>query len=345
MQFLLGVDYELFFGNPTGTPQACMIEPTNALLDVLEKHGARLTAFADAAYLVKLQQARQRTLRTVFERIARQLRTLVDRQHDVQLHVHPHWQDSNWREGRWQIDTQRYRAHDFSREELIDMLREQVACLGNITGSAPVAYRAGGWCLQPFAHLSEALHAVGIRLDSTVYAGGSSVNPGREFDFTRAPLEDYWRFEDDPLVVEASGRFLELPISTVTVPPIFYWRMLGRRLRPSDLHRTFGDGKALSGSGGYYLRKLLAWESGVASIDGARASMLPRALAARHRLGGNVLNVMGHPKSISRASLRDLDAFLQAHGSNFDCHTMSSFLRLHDQVSATNSNGASAIAG
>lgn len=345
MRFLIGVDYELFFGSPTGTPQRCMIEPTEALLGVLEKHGARLTVFVDTAYLVKIQQSRERQHRNAFDRIAKQLQTLVSRQHDVQLHVHPHWLDSNWHEGRWHIDTQRYRLHDFSPDALADMLQEQVACLRAITGIPPVAYRAGGWCLQPFAHLAGPLHAAGIRMDSTVYTGGSSVNPGREFDFTGALSDDFWRFDDDPLAPDEAGRFLELPISTVTVPPTFYWRMLLRRLRPSDAHRAFGDGRALSGSGAYYLRKLFSWESGVASIDGARASMLPRALAERRRLGGDVLNVMGHPKSLSRVSLKLLDDFLLAHGSTFDHHTMSSFLQFEGQAPSTNSKGASAMAG
>ncbi len=322
-----------------------MIEPTNALLGVLEKHGARLTVFVDAAYLLKIQQAHERIHRNAFDQVARQLRILVDRQHDVQLHVHPHWLDSEWREGRWHIDTQRYKVHDFASDVLTGMLQEQVACLHNITGLAPVAYRAGGWCVQPFAHLARPLSTAGVRMDSTVYSGGSSVNPGREFDFTGAPTDDFWRFDDDPLVPDQDGGFMELPISTVTVPPTFYWRMLARRLRPDDTHRVFGDGKALSGSGAYYLRKLFAWESGVASIDGARASMLPRALAARRRLGGKVLNVMGHPKSISRVSLRYLDDFLQTNSGAFDYHTMSSFLELEDQPPATNSNGASTIAG
>ena len=322
MRFALGVDYELFFGASTGTVGACMIEPTDALVSILERHGAWLTAFVDAAYLVKLQNSNEQQL--AYDRVARQLRWLVERGHDVQLHVHPHWLNSTWVNGGWRIDASRYRLQDFEPHDVKAMLAEQAELLTRITGQAPVAYRAGGWCVQPFEHIAHALESVGVHVDSTVYQNGLSVNPGREFNFRGAPQGDHWRFESDPLLAETVGRFLEIPISPVTVPPTFYWAMAYRKLRPQSAHRAFGDGVALTGSGAYYLRKLFAFEQGVASIDGARGTLLERALARQKRLGNTILNVMGHPKSISPASLEVLDGFLKRHDGKLEHHTIRS---------------------
>ena len=322
MRFALGVDYELFFGRPTGTVGACMIEPTDALVSTLERHGARLTAFVDAAFLVKVQASKEQ--HQAYERVTRQLRWLVERGHDVQLHVHPHWRNSSWSNGAWRIDATRYRLQDFEAQDVAAMVAEQTALLTQVTGQAPMAYRAGGWCVQPFDHIASALRAAGVHVDSTVYLGGLSVNPGREFDFRGAPTADYWRFESDPLRPVATGRFLEIPISPVTVPPTFYWAMAYRKLRPQSAYRSFGDGAALTGSGSYYLRKLFTFEQGVASIDGARGSLLERALARQKRLGNSILNVMGHPKSISPASLERLDEFLRRHDGALEHHTIRS---------------------
>ena len=323
MRFLLGVDYELFFGEPTGTPDRCMLEPTSRLLDVLERHGARLTAFVDVAYLERLLTYGSAHRRD-FEAIASQLRTLIDRGHDVQLHIHPHWLDSEWAGDRWIINTQRYRLHDLSDAEVAEVVPRLVSLLGDITGRAPVAYRAGGWCLQPFERLSPALAEAGVRIDSTVYAEGYSANPGREFDFRGSPQRDCWQFDLDPLVPDIDGTFWEVPISTVRVPPWFYWRMVYRKLRPSTCGRSFGDGQSLGGSGSYYARKLTRFEQSVASIDGARARLLGRARAEQRGRGGQLLNVMGHPKALTHDSLLQLDRFLARYGREFEYHTFAS---------------------
>ena len=117
---------------------------------------------------------------------------------------------------------------------------------------------------------------------------------------------------------------VEIPISTVRVPPSFYWRMLHRKVRPVPELTPFGDGQALTGSSSYYLRKLTRTEQGVASVDGARADLLERAYQQRVEQGGAVLNVMGHPKSITPYSLRRLDDFLFSHSGEFEFHTMDS---------------------
>ncbi len=299
-----------------------MIDPTRALIDVLEKHGARLTAFVDAGFLLQLKNTEQ--LGDDYRRVAYQLKALIDRGHDVQLHVHPHWEDSVWKDGQWQVNTNRYKLHDFSEDEINRLCVSYCQTLEEVTGRAPIAYRAGGWCLQPWEKIAAGLRSAGVRVDSTVYEGGQSVNPGREFDFRGAPSRDWWNFSSDPLVPDQNGDMVEIPISTVRVPPSFYWRMLHRKVRPVPELTPFGDGQALTGSSSYYLRKLTRTEQGVASIDGARADLLERAYQQRVEQGGAVLNVMGHPKSITPYSLQRLDDFLSSHSGEFEFHTMDS---------------------
>ncbi len=325
MKFLLTLDYELFFGRNTGSPDGCLIYPTRVLTHLLERHGLLVTLFVDAGYLDRLFRSPEKIHRCQFERIAKQLRELVGRGHDVQLHVHPHWEDTHWSEGRWQIDTTRYLLQNFSITEISTLLERYSELLRGITGHRPCAFRAGGWCLQPFGPLAAPLADAGIRIDSTVYARGRSVNPGREFDFLSAPDLDRWRFDTDPMCVSDAGLFMEIPITALRVSPLFYWQSLWKKLIRKNGDMPLGDGYALGNSGQYYFRKLFFPEDTVASIDGSRALLLERALRGVRERRHSLFNVMGHPKSLTQSSLATLDRFLSRHGNTLEACVLKDF--------------------
>ncbi|MEZ5597647.1 MAG: hypothetical protein R3E84_14875 [Pseudomonadales bacterium] len=329
MRFLLTLDYELFFGQRTGSPDGCLIYPTRVLVELLERHGLHVTLFVDAGYLERLATSDTLLHQRQYQRVVRQLKTLTQRGHDVQLHIHPHWEDSHWDGCRWIIDSRRYRLQDFDAPDVASIVARYSQRLATITGTRPVAFRAGGWCLQPFEHIADALYAAGVRIDSTVFAGGTSVNRGREFDFSTAPDADHWRFNTDPLVPERKGRFLELPITAHTIGPAFYWHSLWRKFRKSPEDTPLGDG-ALGNSGLYYLRKLTSSERTVASIDGPRADSLQAAFREALGTGRRIFNVMGHPKSLTRNSLRQLDGFLREHRENIAGSTIRELVRRED---------------
>jgi len=328
MKFLLTLDYELFFGRNTGTPDGCLIYPTRVLTQLLERHGFLVTLFVDAGYLDKLSRSPESVHHYQLERIATQLKELAGRGHDVQLHVHSHWEDTDWSEGRWQINTTRYLLQNFSSAEISKLLERYAELLRSITGYRPSAFRAGGWCLQPFAPLAAPLADAGIQIDSTVYARGTSVNPGREFDFLSAPDLDRWKFDTDPMCVNDAGRFLEIPITALRVSPLFYWQTLWKKLIKQTGDKPLGDGYALGNSGEYYVRKLVGAEDTVASIDGSRALLLEKALWAVRERQHKLFNVMGHPKSLTRNSLAAFDRFLTRHGSTLEACVLQDFAQV-----------------
>ena len=324
MRLLLGLDYELFFGRPAGTVEACLIEPTAALLAAADALGIKISLFVDAGYLCRLraEQARYPRLSADYSAIAHQLADASARGHDVQLHVHPHWEDSHFDGEHWRIDVGRYRLHDFepaAREEIVRRYRDQLAELA----VAPVfAYRAGGWCLEPFAEIAGALRAAGVWLDSTVFAGGFNTDRERGFDFRGMEVNDAWRFELEPREPCDDGYFMEIPISAAATGPWLYWRMALARLTRAARHRAFGDGRPLEHEGGYYLSRLLRGASGPASLDGFKASYMARLLRRTPRDG--LLNVMGHPKSLTRYSLECLRRALEGR-RDVEPHTFQSF--------------------
>lgn len=315
-RFLITLDYELFFGNRVGSVEHCMLRPITQLKQVTDRYQAKLTLFVDAGYLCQLQaqSGRVPVLLDDYRRVRDQLQALVAEGHDVQLHIHPHWEDSVHDGEGWRIDTQRYRLHDFAPHEMSRIVGDYKRALTDIVGDRVFAYRAGGWCMQPFEVIEDALSSHGIWLDSTVYTMGYSPDDIRGFDFRGAPEQPVWRFGHDPLEQQATGRFLEVAITACKVSPLFYWKLAFLKKFARGASKPFGDGHAMVANSAYYRALLTRSSYSVTSIDGAKAGLLERSYRQLDKGAENpVFNVMGHPKALTPDSLRQLERFLRRH--------------------------------
>ena len=313
MRTLLTLDYEIYFGPRTGSIERTLLEPTEALLRVADRHGAKCVFFVDAGYLVRLREEMRQhpPLRRQHDAVCRQVEALARGGHEVQLHIHPHWEDSRWIGDSWSIDTSRYALHAFPAHEIAGIVSRYAAVLREIAGPrSAYAYRAGGWVIQPFHKLRRALSESGVTIDSTVYAGGCSDGTVQPYDFAGAPAKSRWRFDADPLVEEADGQFLEVPIASRRVAPEFYWRFAWAKKLGGARHRAFGDGAPIALERGDLLRKLTQPTTSVVSIDGYKASFLEEAADDYRARGLEDFVVIGHPKALSPYSLERLDHFL-----------------------------------
>lgn len=330
MKFLLSLDYELFFGTVVGSVERCLIEPTEALIGALAPAGVKATFFVDATYLVALAREGMRhpSLQRDLDAVRAHLAHLVSRGHDVQLHVHPHWEDSTFDGTRWMISTKRYRLHDFDPQEQERIVADAQAALEEIAGRPVFAFRAGGWCLQPFDKIAGALRKSGIWLESTVFPGGRSTDSNRSFDFRAAPNQTHWRFSDDPCRADERGDFVEVPISSFRASPPLFWRMAMAKKIDRKRHRAFGDGSAIRYGAAYYVRRLLLPSWSVVSVDGMKVGALAAAGRQwRRRSRSDLFHVMGHPKALTRFSLEKFTAFLR-DVRNLEPVTLSDFRHL-----------------
>jgi hypothetical protein len=250
-------------------------------------------------------------LRLAHEAVCRQLGGLARSGHELQLHVHPHWEDARWVSGMWKLDLARYALHSFAPHEIGDIVRRYLEALRDLGGpGAGRAYRAGGWVIQPFERLGAALRLAGVTIDSTVYPGGHRASAVQPYDFRSAPRRSRWRFEHDPLVPDEEGTFLEVPIASRELAPAFFWRLALAKKAGGARHRAFGDGEAIAMDGGDLVRRLTAPSTSVVSLDGYKASLVEDA-ADDYRSGGmEDFVVIGHPKALTPYSLERLDHFL-----------------------------------
>lgn len=316
LNILLTLDYEVFFGRNTGTVARTLLDPSDALCKIAERYGVPLVFFVDIGFVLRLYEEGRKfpSLMRDYDAVMRQLERFVAAGHELQLHVHSHWEDSRWNGDSWDVDTRRYRLHDFDSAGVLEILRRYTSHLRNLTaGSGVFAFRAGGWVIQPFAQIREQLLDVGIRIDSTVFAGGTSDSDTHQFNFSPCPDESHWFFEDDPLVMASNGSFLEVPIASMKLPPLFYWRLAIAKKLGGAAHRAFGDGNAIPLSRGDMLKKLSRQTTSVVSLDGFKASFLEQAYAQYKKNGKADFVVIGHPKALSHYSLQELEKFLDRH--------------------------------
>ena len=310
MRILLTYDYELFFGEPTGTVEKCIIEPTNEIRKIAARHNVKMVFFVDVGYLKQLEQFKNvEAVQLEHQKVEAQIKQLVAEGHDCQLHIHPHWEDSSHDGQQWIMKTDRYKLDDFDDDSIYRIVSEYKKILERWTGKAVHTYRAGGWCLQPFSRMKKAFSDNGLKQDSTVFPGGKFTAGNYYYDYTPAPDESNWRFDNDLCQPTENGEFIEYPISSQFYSPLFFWRLfiLGR-LKPKH-HKPMGDGYPMSSPG---LRKKMLTKGMLlsASMDGYFVTKMSKVIRTNEQKRFTETVFLGHPKACTKFALNKLNTFI-----------------------------------
>lgn len=312
-QILLTFDYELFLGGKSGTPQKCLLEPTEKLLTIFGKRGIKGTFFIDVLYYQRLLES-DATLEDA-RRIKQQLQDIVARGSRIELHLHPHWLDAVYKSGEWQFPSyDRFRLQSLSRENITGLFAAGVQLLESIGKEVRAdykvrAFRAGGFCISPFTLLKPGFLSNGIIIDSSVASGiVAGESQTHRFDFRNAPNKESYRFNDDPTVAATEGLFHEFPIATFRREafPFKYIRKIWSTISPKTF-RPVGDGLGLSFPSPPLWKRFLP-SLVMFSLDG---ELLPGELARQVGSASRKrITIISHPKSLSDISFLCLDRLL-----------------------------------
>jgi hypothetical protein len=307
MSIYITFDYELFFGNDTGSVDNCIIKPTQKLIQIANKHNVKLVFFVDSGYILKLDECRKKypILEVDYQKIISQIKYLSDSGHDIQLHIHSHWEDSYFDGKKWIIDTSRYRLHQFTSAMIDSIVYRYKKVLTDIIGDRVFAFRAGGWCIQPFNKITDALKKHNIWLDSTVFFGGINKSKTHYFNFKNAPKKTQWVFDRDPLVEDIDGFFTEKPIASKIVSPLFFWKFAITKKLYTKKHKTFGDGVPVGIKKIDIVKKLVFPSYMAASFDGYKSNLIHK-----YNITDEFV-IISHPKALSEFSLHNIDIFIQ----------------------------------
>lgn len=86
-------DYEIHFGKNNESLDKILFEPTNQILDVLDKYNIKAIFFVDTLCYYKMMELNKNDF---CEKMKNQCIDMMKRGHDVQLHIHAHWLSSHF---------------------------------------------------------------------------------------------------------------------------------------------------------------------------------------------------------------------------------------------------------
>jgi hypothetical protein len=221
-------DYEVFLGANYRPESEVLIETTERVLSACEEIGVPMTLFCDLPCLWRYREQGH----TQFpDSVDVQLKRAIQRGHDVQAHIHPHWlvteiihdeQGSSRYEfelskfllGNWIPEggpaLRRFCADVFRRAKayLEDLLRPVSASYRCI------AFRAGGYGLQPNSKdILWALRDTGYLIDSSVVPGMVLYNNVNRIDFSKVPREgNYYISPEIGLEQVSQEGIFEIPL-------------------------------------------------------------------------------------------------------------------------------------
>jgi hypothetical protein len=321
---ILTFDYEVFMGRETGTVDNCVIRSTREILSILEKNHARAIFFVDAPWLLFLKENSSAD----FQKVTDQLREIASSGSTVELHIHPQWINAKLYEGKVQFTSfENYRLHSLERDQIVSIFKRSAEILEGITGRKVKCFRAGGWCIEPFHKIKEAFELEGIKFDFSVVPG-IKINEGKNYDidFTSAPALQFYRFTDEVLKDENSGKFIEFPLSTYRGNALV--SIFNKALLVLRKDRIYGDGRGLKEkTTKNKLARLFSFSWNILTIDKTHSFVFRNLLRFCFRKK-QLLVIVSHPKTISHQALINLN-FISTNFTTLNGNDLDSFLINH----------------
>jgi hypothetical protein len=245
IQLVLSDDWELY-GDGSGDMRRIQFESLRTLTDIYEQAGLRGSFNAEVMQqLHHLQRGDDdpRLLDLANEWSAL-LGDVYARGHDVQLHLHPQWDNAQYGDGKWLL-TSDWSLAKHPPERVRAMLRDSIAYLeGLIKRIDPtyrcVSFRAGAWSLGTGPNALPALVDAGIGVDTSIAPG--LIKTGEvEVDY-RAVDEDsvpYYPVLDDARRVADSPQPITcVPTHTFSYTPAAKIADTARRWISFDVDRS-----------------------------------------------------------------------------------------------------------
>lgn len=217
-------DYELYFGRNLYSEKEVLIDPTDKLLNICSAHNIPLTIFVDTLCFLRYKKITNSRFPLLVEK---QLRSAIVDKHDIQLHIHPHWEKAEFKNDQW-----KYSNKDF----LLGMIDHDPEKIRNITNALIVkskkylhdigksvdpdyeciAFRAGNYGFQPKTELIiDILIKNNIKIDSSIVPGLVMNNEVNQIDFRNVPqTPNYYLSPQYGLRKASHSGIFEIPIAS-----------------------------------------------------------------------------------------------------------------------------------
>jgi hypothetical protein len=347
LKLLLSFDHELSLGGAE-CYKSNLFNPTNKILKLANKIEVPVTLFTDILCAkMFMVWNEERFVKPFIE----QLSFALQSNHDVQLHIHPHWIDSEFKDGKY-IPSRKYKLSDFNEcnwpnniqgivKQGIDLLTE--ICEKHKTDYSCIAYRAGGYNLAPNTEtILSSLYDNGIRIDSSVAKGFYFRSLLSEVNYRKMPKKANWFIsKHGPIDREADSGLYEVPIAgrprgTINNFPFLVKRVLYKR-------RAYeSEGKGIHEAHVSIHDKLKrlfpesVWMLGFDNYTDSVQSLMKiinQYVNAHQEDNTIICSTISHPKSMGQYGLSLMERFIlkirQDYGDNVQFYT---YRQLYDEM-------------
>jgi hypothetical protein len=254
---LYSADYELFLGGNYCNETEVLIKPTNNLLDLFDNLKIPITLFAD---IFSILRYKEQNLFDFPANAENQLKDAIRRGHDVQSHVHPHWNFTQIEQNNYKVNLDYFLLGNLDNNKTLlyskirNYLKTSKKYLNDVLKQVNnnyncIAFRSGGYGLQPHSNIViKALIDSGFIIDSSIvpdFIFKSNVN---SIDFSMVPKMANYYLDYDLSTPSANNKgIFEIPIASCKFNMInhaFYQiEMLLRLIQNKMLHGKLNNEK------------------------------------------------------------------------------------------------------
>jgi len=317
-------DYEIYFGKNYYTDTEILFKPTKKLVEIFNKYNFKVNIFAD---VLSVNAHRKYNLSNYADNFELQIKSFIKEGHDVQLHLHPHWLTAKYENNSWTFNKNHFRIHSFENvngivKNSIDYLNKTLNVVN--PGYKCIAYRAGGWSLQPEGNLLKTLYENGIKIDSSIFKGGYKNIQTHYFDFRKVPNNlNYFIDPQKGINIESKNGIFEIPIASIyNFSARLFYKLLFKMYKNKNTPLKKGESIIESNSKlGKFSRVRARIKSFLIdpiffSFDNTSSKEMVKFVdyfIDKYNTSEEdiYISIIGHPKVLSDEQLHEIDAFLE----------------------------------
>lgn len=226
INILLTFDYELPLGGIAKSFGHSLFKPAENLFLFAKDQEVPLTFFAD---ILSYSRFKEKNIHSYTDGFENQLRYALRENHDVQLHIHPHWLKTEVSENTF-VPSGNFRLAGFCQkpypQNISGIVENSVNLLTQLMRKEDktykcIAYRGGGYNISPCTkEIIQALKDNGICYDSSVVPGYFFISKENKVDFRKVPKLPNWELaEDGHLSHKGNSGIWEVPIASIPKSP------------------------------------------------------------------------------------------------------------------------------
>ncbi|MFN2576166.1 MAG: hypothetical protein ABR607_00585 [Pyrinomonadaceae bacterium] len=169
-------DWELS-GDGSGDPRDLQFQPMRELVRIFNAHGVRGSFNAEVMQQLTFRRVGRgnREVNALADDWEQNVLGTFQAGHDIQLHIHPQWNDARYENGRWQLHGD-WSILKYSADEARLMIGQGKEYLESLLRTVDpnyrcVSFRSGSWCIAPSSHILNTLVDFGIVFDMSIVGG------------------------------------------------------------------------------------------------------------------------------------------------------------------------------